>query len=149
MRGKFVACASILLLLALPIFANGDDVHSESAALIQSLPDPATVIFYASIIIALVLVFTILDKKLGKAGKKTAFAAVSATIVIATIYLLAWTVAFNTVSETGGPVHWHADFEIWFCGEKQMLPESEGISNKVGTEVLHHHDDDNPPWHNS
>src|SRR3990170_2868404 len=48
----------------------------------------------------------------------------------------------NTNSLTGGPVHWHAQFEIWICGEKVELVNPTGLSNKVGTEMLHEHNDD-------
>jgi len=38
-------------------------------------------------------------------------------------------------------VHWHADFQIWNCGEKLDLIEPEGMLNRIGTELFHEHND--------
>ena len=39
-------------------------------------------------------------------------------------------------------MHWHADFEIFACGEKiTNLPKPVFPANYVGTSTLHHHDD--------
>ena len=45
------------------------------------------------------------------------------------------------VSFSRGPVHYHADLEIWDCGEEIDLKNPEGISNKIGTATLHEHND--------
>lgn len=59
-----------------------------------------------------------------------------------TVYLVGSTIYLNQVSQTGGPVHWHADLEIWNCGQKVEIRDPQGFSNKVGTEVVHEHNDD-------
>lgn len=57
------------------------------------------------------------------------------TISGATVYL-------NIKSATGGPVHWHADFEIWACGNELELRDPVGfLSNKIGTATYHEHND--------
>lgn len=59
-----------------------------------------------------------------------------------TLFLGASTVYLNTKSDSGGPVHWHADFEIWACGNQLELRDPyEFLSNKVGTATLHEHND--------
>lgn len=59
-----------------------------------------------------------------------------------TLFLGASTVYLNARSDSGGPVHWHADFEIWACGNQLELKDPfEFLSNKVGSPVLHEHDD--------
>lgn len=48
----------------------------------------------------------------------------------------------NVKSDTGGPVHWHADFEIWACGNEIALRDPRGfLSNKIGSPTLHEHND--------
>ena len=48
----------------------------------------------------------------------------------------------NLNAETKGPVHWHADYEVWACGEKLNIINPSGLSNKVGTNLFHEHNDD-------
>jgi hypothetical protein len=47
----------------------------------------------------------------------------------------------NIISLTKGPVHWHADFEIWVCGREIKLSEPKGLSNKQGVDLMHAHND--------
>ena len=82
-----------------------------------------------------------LSNSMDEAMKKTAFAIIAVAISIPTLYLFGATLYDNFTSESGGPVHWHADFEIWACDEKLQLIESEGFSNKVGTPEIHMHND--------
>ena len=44
-------------------------------------------------------------------------------------------------SVTDGPVHFHADFQIWNCGKEVDLINPTGWDNKVGTPLLHEHND--------
>lgn len=66
-----------------------------------------------------------------------------ATIMIgSTLWLAGSTVYVNVVSDSGGPVHWHADYEVWACGnELELRDPFEFLSNKIGTATLHEHDD--------
>jgi len=50
------------------------------------------------------------DDKLHKNLKKILFAAIVIPVVAATIFLAGSTIYLNSVSSSGGPVHWHADF---------------------------------------
>ncbi len=58
-----------------------------------------------------------------------------------TITLVGSTIYLNTNSDSGGPVHWHADFEFWACGNELEVRDPLGFSNKIGTWTLHEHDD--------
>lgn len=51
--------------------------------------------------------------------------------------------AINLVinSETKGPIHWHADFQVWNCGKQLDLVDPKGIANRVGTRLFHEHGD--------
>src|SRR3990172_8278827 len=73
--------------------------------------------------------------------KKYFFLAIAVPVTFTTIFLVGATLYVNQVSSTGGPVHWHADFEIYDCGQKIDLVDPTGLSNKIGTATLHEHND--------
>ncbi len=56
--------------------------------------------------------------QMGKNEKKVVFAAIAIAFILPTLYVITLIVGHNINSYTGGPVHWHADFEVWACGEK-------------------------------
>lgn len=62
-------------------------------------------------------------------------------ILANTFYLVGSTLYLNRESHSGGPVHYHADFEIYKCGQEVNLLDPQGLSNKVGTQVVHEHGD--------
>lgn len=62
-------------------------------------------------------------------------------VLITSFYLAGSTIYLNQVSSTKGPVHWHADFEIYNCGERVDLVDPTGFSNKIGTSTFHEHND--------
>ena len=59
----------------------------------------------------------------------------------ATFYLSGATIYLNLNSDTGGPVHWHADFRLYECGKEVFLAEPTGLSNRIGKPDLHEHGD--------
>ncbi len=61
---------------------------------------------------------------------------------LSSLYFAGAIIHENIVSETKGPVHWHADYQIWACGERIDLKNPQGLSNKIGTPLFHEHDDD-------
>ena len=98
--------------------------------------------YSAGIFIIFVVCIGILVKQKSDALKKVLFGALLVAIVLPTIYFIGSTLYLNIISETRGPVHWHADFEIYACGQQITLasPQSR-FSNKVGSPTFHHHDD--------
>lgn len=90
------------------------------------------------LVLAVIAVFL---KKTNEKVKYLLFGAITLVSVLTTIYLVGSTIYLNQQSETGGPIHWHADFEIYSCGQKVEIKDPEGFSNKVGTEVVHEHND--------
>jgi hypothetical protein len=74
--------------------------------------------------------------------KKALFVLLCAVIGLATLYIVGTTIYLNISSVSKGPVHWHIDFEIWNCEEKIDLLDPQGLFNKIGTPVLHEHNDD-------
>jgi hypothetical protein len=105
------------------------------------LSNPLSILIVASFISGISIVIAIFLKSASEQAKKVIFFFIAAPIVISTVYLVASTVYLNFVSETGGPVHWHADYEVWACGVKYELADPTGWDNKVGSPTLHEHND--------
>jgi hypothetical protein len=92
----------------------------------------------------LLLLFIIIALRLKKPSehiKRLLFTGIVASTVLPTIFLIFSTVYINMVSASKGPVHWHADFEIYVCGKRVELKDPQGFSNKIGTATLHEHND--------
>lgn len=86
-------------------------------------------------------VLSIILRQRGAALKYLLFGGIVLVVLINTIYLIGSTVYLNQLSQTSGPIHWHADFEIWHCGQAVNIKDPEGFSNKVGEAVTHEHND--------
>ena len=70
------------------------------------------------------------------------FIVISGLITATTVFLIGSTVYLNLVSDSGGPVHWHAEIEFWACGsELELKNPNRFLSNKIGSSVLHEHND--------
>mgnify|MGYP000029326689 CR=1 FL=1 len=70
------------------------------------------------------------------------FTTIVVTVVFSSFTLIGSTIYLNVKSESGGPVHWHADFEFWACGQQIELKDPVGrFSNKIGSSTLHEHND--------
>ena len=136
MRFRIKILAMLLLSVSL-VTAHG----TEEPSTLAGLPDPVTLLYYSSLISGLAIVSSLLYKP-SKKEKKIAFLFIVVPISLATIYLAGHTVYLNLVSESGGPVHWHADYEVWVCSSKLDLTDPKGFDNKVGTAVFHEHNDD-------
>src|SRR3989338_2380783 len=143
----FAAAYVFLLILALGIFAHGgeeevpeSDMHDGKDASDFKAESVRYISAAGIIAIALVLVALFWKKKTEKA-KTLLFLGIALPILLATIYSAGSTIYLNLASHTKGPVHWHADYEIWDCGRKIDLIRPEGISNRVGSAVFHEHND--------
>ncbi|MBS3096502.1 hypothetical protein J4480_03615 [Candidatus Woesearchaeota archaeon] len=90
---------------------------------------------------ALILIIILLHKAMNDAVKRAVYIALVAVVFIVTAYLVVTTLHLNIISLTKGPVHWHADFEIWVCDKEIKLVEPKGLSNKQGTDLMHAHND--------
>lgn len=95
----------------------------------------------AGIVLAVLVLASIFIKQKSDKLKYLLFGLMAVVILFTTVYLVGSTIYLNQVSTTGGPVHWHGDFEIWNCGELVELKNPEGLSNKVGSETVHEHND--------
>lgn len=100
------------------------------------------IILIACITLAILVALSIILRDRVPKLKPWLFGALSATLILPTIYLVASTIYLNVKSESGGPVHWHAGIEFWACGTELDLRNPSGLlSNKVGTNTYHEHDD--------
>lgn len=140
----------LLLFSALGV-AHGEEAMEDAAMEEEHLDEPASYLPFDpfalaiggfGIILLLSIISIAFESRLSNFHKKTIFALVAIIVVGVTLYAGGTTVYLNLISDSGGPVHWHADFEIWNCGEKiDTMKQSEGLSNFVGSPVLHYHND--------
>lgn len=127
------------------------------------LPVNQILIFCGSIITTLLIV-ALSKKEQSEELKLFLFTGIVAAASVATVFLAASTIAKNQRSVTGGPVHWHADYKVFVCGES-LEPKGEvmgktlahgdeedvhvevdlknptGFSNRIGTSDFHEHGD--------
>ncbi len=98
----------------------------------------------ASVIVIIAVSFALYLNKFPKVfakHKTMLFLSITVPVILASAYLIGGTIYLNNISTTQGPIHWHADFEIYNCGEKVELTQPEGLSNRIGTPVFHEHGD--------
>lgn len=96
----------------------------------------------ATVVLAVLVGISLQEKYLNEKLKKFLFISIVISIAIPTFYMIFSTVYLNTVSVSKGPVHWHADVEVWACGKEVELQDPTGfLSNKIGTATLHEHND--------
>ncbi len=136
---------SVLLCAASLAFAQGAEPaeHIEGAAI--SVPTGVLLLkIVAAELFVMTLIVIIGRNRIEKSAalKKRLFLSIVIPLVIATVYFGSAIIYENLVSETGGPIHWHADFHVYACGEKLDLKDPQFPSNKIGTPLYHEHNDD-------
>ena len=145
LKSIYVLITALLVVLSVS-FAHGEseEEHEQHATVWErlNLPDPINIVYITSLISGMAIIIALMAKHgLSEKWKKLIFVIIALPIALATIYLATTTVYLNIVSETSGPVHWHADYEIWACGVNYELVDPTGFDNKVGSPVLHEHND--------
>lgn len=91
---------------------------------------------------ALLLTLLIIADKPKKVFAKVLFFLLLALIILGTTaYITGDTLYKIKNSPTKGPVHWHADFRIFRCGEELDLIDPQGLSNRIGVPTVHEHGD--------
>jgi hypothetical protein len=97
---------------------------------------------YASLFLFILIVLAILTVNKFPQFKKAIFAIIALNVIVTTFILIGSTIYLNMNSYTKGPVHWHADLEVWACGNQLELQNpTSRFSNKIGTPSLHEHND--------
>lgn len=104
----------------------------------------ANVTLAGGLIVTLLLLLAIFlgrDKRRTK-HKLPIFVSICVVVAGTTLTITGNTIYLNLASATGGPVHWHADIEVWACGNELELRDPTGfLSNKIGTATYHEHND--------
>ncbi len=96
----------------------------------------------ASILLSILVTISLHTKHPTEHLKKFLYWSIVAVVIIPTLYMSVSTIYLNVISSSGGPVHWHADVEVWNCGKEVELKDPQGVlSNKIGTATLHEHND--------
>lgn len=107
------------------------------------LPEPIIVLYVVIGILAVMTVLSLLHKKkFTEAEKKLFFGLIAIPVLVVTLYMAGHTIYTDVNSVTGGPVHWHADYQVWVCGERLDLMDPTFPSNKIGSPLFHEHNDD-------
>lgn len=122
-------------------------VQAEESITYSSLEETIRSLSFITIFIStfLLLAFagiSLYVKPLTSSAKKLLFICISVVAIAETLFLAGSTIYVNVISYSKGPVHYHADFEIYHCGKKIDLLDPTGLSNKIGTSTLHEHNDD-------
>lgn len=141
---KILSLVFLFLLISPFVFSHEGDTEEINID-DRIREDSIFALYMASVISIIFVVYSVYsDKKPHFTNKKKviAFLGIVVPVILATIYLVGSTIYLNTISHTSGPVHWHADFEIYACGSRVDIIDPIGISNRVGTSVFHEHGDD-------
>lgn len=141
---KIIGLFSTLVMFISPKVTLATDAISESEY--SNLEEVVANLSFQSVIIASALLFlltviSLVIKKPKNWLKTTLFVCVIVVTLATTFFLSGATIYLNMISVSKGPVHWHADFEIWTCGQEVDLKNPKGLSNKIGTASLHEHND--------
>ena len=144
MKKKF--CIFLLLVFLIlwcyPAFAHDNQQeYSFDNSSIYPITQWQAVYYGAAIFGILVVLILLFHKKMNNMAKKFVYILLVGVVGISTIYLILTTLHLNFISETKGPVHWHADFEIRTCGREIKLAEPKGMSNRQGVDMIHSHND--------
>ena len=134
------------------VLANGGELESEdhhvevAEVITPTLEDiirsnSIKIVFISTAVVIITVILTIILKNTSEGAKRILFATITIPIILTTIFMVGSTLFLNFKSISGGPVHWHASYEIWDCGNQIELLNPEGISNKVGSATLHEHND--------
>src|SRR3989344_9275122 len=116
--------------------------HGEELEQDESIITPVQLIFVSSLIAGFFIITALVFMgRMSEAQKWFVFLAIALPVILSTSYLVFKTVSENVASVAGGPVHWHADYEVWACGEKIDIMDPEGFSNRIGSPVIHDHGD--------
>ena len=127
-----------------PIFAHEEEVEITPAPVrfIDRVQDLSLLgLQLTGAWVGLLLIFSLLWKNKTEFGKWALYLGIAVPVVLTTLFLAGGTVYLNLASVTGGPVHWHADYQVWACGQQLDLVDPTGLANRVGSPVFHEHGD--------
>ena len=132
----------LVLLLLSSILASAHEEETQDSSSKESLTTLSLIFIGIAFVnaITLIIIASLCEKKV-RPKKIFFFLGIIIPIALSSIFLVGETIYTNTLSESDGPVHWHADYEMWACGEKLDLINPQGLSNREGTSSFHEHND--------
>jgi hypothetical protein len=99
-------------------------------------------LIFGVIALAVLAYLSLKLQKVSEDTKKLLFLAIVLVTLIPTLIMSFSTVFVNVISSSGGPVHWHADIEVFACGREVNLKDpKDWWVNKIGSATLHEHND--------
>ncbi|MCH8003169.1 MAG: hypothetical protein IH934_00930 [Nanoarchaeota archaeon] len=141
-RMRILLLIVVIILFSFAAYSHEEEIKEERKDIGESLSfSSKNYVMIAAVIAGILVLLSIYNKEKDE-SKMFLFLGIVIPIILATAYLAGSTIYLNLISETKGPVHWHADFEIWNCGKKVDLIDPKGLSNRIGTPVFHEHGDD-------
>lgn len=135
-----------VFLFAVSSFFFGPQVFAQSRVYTESFDTlfqqwSVRVIGLVAAAATLLLGYVIMKKDETERQKQVIFWSIVTMVAGATLFVAGTTIYINVTSDTGGPVHWHADYKVIACGQELDLVNPKGLSNKIGTPTLHEHND--------
>ena len=142
-RIRFLSLTLVVILFSFTVYSHveGEEVNEASKDIGESLKSTSKNYVMIAAVIAGILVLIAIYNKEKDETKTFLFLGIIIPIILATVYLAGSTIYLNIISETKGPVHWHADYEIWNCNNKIDLIKPKGLSNRIGSAIFHDHGD--------
>jgi len=145
-----VFLALFVVLISSLAFAHGEVDFANEESLGESgylsgidFAAPVTYIIITTFFLVIITVFILtIGKDFTNKNKKLFFWIMVIPIALSSLYLGGSTIYENIVSVTGGPIHWHADYQVHACGERLDLIDPQGLKNKIGNPIFHEHNDD-------
>ena len=135
---RFFVLAIILIIFVLPfVISEGDKEYFDFL-------QPISLIIISSIISGTAILISLILRKNPeefRKYKRLLFIIIIVPVIFTSLFMFWGTLYENSQSITKGPVHWHADFEIYICDEKIDLIDPKGLSNRIGTSIFHEHND--------
>ena len=147
--GAKIAPLSLFLVLLLATTASAGFGQIEKNLELRLHEISLTIILTNIALVTLITIFILSSKKKFKGNSKKTrnlkvalFSAIIISVLLTSFFVSISTIYLNVVSETKGPVHWHADYEVWNCDKKLDFVNPRGLANRVGTSTFHEHNDD-------
>ena len=141
MRKGLIFLIAVLLFTA-AVFSHGDEAEDLEVKTDGFFEDFLPLPFVIGIFIISAIPFLILAYRWKKISKQhIIFWIIIYLVGSITLVIIGDAINLTVKSETKGPVHWHADYEIWSCGKQLDLKDPEGIANRIGTRLFHEHGD--------
>src|SRR5258708_21154284 len=97
----------------LPDLTNLEEVISQTSGIL---------IFVAFWVLLLLALTSTQIKHPHSAIKKLLFFSIVGIVLLTTLFLAGSTLYLNAVSKSHGPIHYHADIQIYKCGSEIFLP---------------------------